>query len=186
MDRALHLVVAPSVPKSGRNGSFRGLFRASVHWCTRPRLEPRYEWFVADSCVRKRSRQPTFHMCAHPFRCPTTVSLRDKTGARSGPAAGCRLMPQQAGDLRSKYSRIWCNGTGVRDAHRRKSTALHVPSRLFKASARSTLSSEFAATAPLRGLRSMRNRGCATTSDSRRNLTFRDAKGRILRMESGG
>src|SRR5438874_12986903 len=38
------LVAAPGVPKSERNDSFDGLFRASVHWCTRPRLGPRHEW----------------------------------------------------------------------------------------------------------------------------------------------
>ena len=37
-----HLVAAPGVPKNGRNGSFEGLFRASVHWCTRPRLGRRH------------------------------------------------------------------------------------------------------------------------------------------------
>jgi hypothetical protein len=45
--------------------------------------------------------------------------------------------------------------------------------------------SEFGVRGPLPELRHKRNRDCDTTSDSWRNLTFREAKGKILRMESG-
>src|SRR5438874_10609172 len=96
-----HLVAAPGVPKSDRNDSFDGLFRASVHPCTRPRLRPRRDWFGADCCVRERSIRPTFHVRADSFRSASEVSLRDKTQSRARDFAECRRMPWRTEDLRS-------------------------------------------------------------------------------------
>jgi hypothetical protein len=59
-----HLVVAPGCRKVAEMAVFEGFFQASVHRCTQPRLVSRHERFVADSCVRERWRQPTFHVRA--------------------------------------------------------------------------------------------------------------------------
>src|SRR5438045_8905191 len=96
-----HLAVAPGVPKSERNDSFDGLFRAFVHPCTRPRLRPRRDWFAADSCVRERSIRPTFHVRADSFGSPSEVSLRDKTEFRARDFAECRRMPWRTEALTS-------------------------------------------------------------------------------------
>src|SRR4051794_8130832 len=94
-----HLVAAPGVLKNGGSGSFEGVFRASVHLCTRPRLRPRRDWFAADSYARERPIRPTFHVRADSFRSPSEVSLRDKSGFRSRSRAERRPIAQQAEDL---------------------------------------------------------------------------------------
>jgi hypothetical protein len=115
-----HLVVAPGAPRCGTKWQFWGHFSSDcplVYTATAGTPT----WVVRRGLLRRSTvkRQPTSCVRAvDPFTSFPTFILRARIDSRSRPRAGCRLMRQQADDLRSGRFLKKRTRTGVRDAHR--------------------------------------------------------------------